>query len=68
MNTPEGKEDFEVVIVDSEGDYLYRDGKSKGPDRVRACKYMYHGDKVEEQLTQVKQELGVSLRWEVYEV
>lgn len=59
-------EDMEVVIQTEDGLYLYRDGKTLGDNPVLACKYQLYADNVEQQLQQVKTELGVTWKWVEY--
>lgn len=66
MKSGNGQEK-EVVIRSDHGLYLYRDGETFGPDPVRACKYLLHGDRVEKQLRQVKRETGYNWTWIDYE-
>jgi hypothetical protein len=61
-----GLVDKEVVIQTQEGLFLYRDGKTLGDSHVFACKYMLYADNVEQQIQQVKTELGVTWKWVDY--
>jgi hypothetical protein len=59
--------DKEVVIQTPEGLYLYRDGKTLGECPIHACKYRLYFDNVEQQLQQIKTELGVTWKWVEYD-
>ena len=58
--------DKEVVIQTPEGLYLYRDGKTLGDSPTHACKYRLYADNVEQQLQQIKTELGETWKWVEY--
>lgn len=58
--------DIQVVIQTEDGLFLYRDGKTLGDSPVHACKYWLYADNVEQQIQQVKTELGVTWKWLEY--
>ena len=60
--------DIEVVIQNTEGLFLYRDGKTFGNSPLRACKYLRYEDDVEEKLQQVRTELGMVWQWIEYDL
>jgi hypothetical protein len=59
--------DKEVATQSQDGLYLYRDGKTRGDSPTMACKYRLYADDVEQQLQQIKTELGVTWRWVKYD-